>query len=157
MAYFGIACAIVGLAGLFGSARASAQTAEPFDVKYVQGLHWRSIGPYRAGRVLAVTGVPGQPDIYYFGSVGGGVWKTTDAGRTWNPIFGSQPVASIGAIAVAPSNPEIIYVGSGEADMRSSISLGNGVYKSTDGGKTWAHIGLTDSRHIGRILVDAKN
>src|SRR5207302_10635997 len=111
----------------------------------------------RAGRVVAVAGVRGEPEVYYFGSVGGGVWKTNDAGRTWNPILDSQPVASIGAIAVAASNPEIIYVGSGEADMRSSISMGNGMYKSSDGGKTWSHIGLEDSRQIGRILVDPKD
>src|SRR6267154_5720843 len=127
------------------------------DAKFFQDLRWRSIGPARAGRVVAVTGVRAEPEVYYFGSVGGGVWKTNDAGRTWNPIFDSQPVASIGAIALAPSNPEIIYVGSGEADMRSSISTGNGMYKSRDGGKTWAHIGLTDSRQIGRILIDPKD
>ena len=133
---------------------ASPQSAPPVDPKFFSELRWRSIGPPRGGRVLSVTGVPGQSDIYYMGSVGGGVWKTDDAGRTWNPIFDSQPVASIGAIAVAPSNPSIIYVGSGEADMRSSISGGNGMYKSTDAGATWKHIGLRDSRAIGRILID---
>jgi len=107
--------------------------------------------------VLAVTGVRGQPEIFYFGSVGGGVWKTNDAGRTWKPVFDSQSIASIGAIAVAPSDSKVIYVGSGEADMRSSISYGNGMYKSADGGKTWAHIGLEDSRQIGRILVDPRD
>jgi photosystem II stability/assembly factor-like uncharacterized protein len=130
------------------------QGAQQFDAKLFQELRWRSIGPSRGGRVLAVTGVRGQPEIYYFGSVGGGVWKTNDAGRTWKPIFDSQPVASIGAIAVAPSDSNVIYVGAGEADMRSSISHGNGMYKSTDGGNTWAPIGLSDSRQIGRILVD---
>ena len=104
--------------------------------------------------MLAVTGVRGEPETYYFGAVGGGVWKTNDAGRTWKAIFDSQPVASIGAIAVAPSDANVIYVGSGEADMRSSISAGNGMYKSTDGGKTWRQIGLSDTRQIGRILVD---
>src|SRR5689334_13305945 len=104
-------------------------------------LHWRCIGPYRAGRTLAVTGVPGQPQHFYFGSVNGGVWETTNAGRTWKPIFDSQPAGSIGAIAVAPSKPNILYVGTGESDMRSDISQGDGMYKSTDGGKTWAHIG----------------
>jgi len=127
------------------------------DQRLFQELRWRSIGPFRGGRVLAVTGVRGQPDTYYFGSVGGGVWKTDDAGRTWKPIFDSQPVASIGAIAVAPSDANIIYVGSGEADMRSSISVGNGMYKSTDAGKTWKQIGLSDSRQIGRILVDPRD
>jgi photosystem II stability/assembly factor-like uncharacterized protein len=129
-------------------------TGPKFDQKFFGEMRWRSIGPFRAGRSLAVTGVRGQPDVYYFGSVNGGVWKTNDAGRTWNPIFDGQPVGSIGAIAVAPSNANVIYVGSGEADMRSSISYGNGMYKSTDAGKTWAHIGLEDSRQIARIVVD---
>jgi photosystem II stability/assembly factor-like uncharacterized protein len=135
-------------------ASALPDTEAKFDQRFFGEMKWRSIGPFRAGRSLAVTGVRGQPDVYYFGSVGGGVWKTNDAGRTWNPIFDSQPIASIGAIAVAPSNANVIYVGSGEADMRSSISYGNGMYKSTDAGKTWTHIGLEDSRQIARILVD---
>ena len=116
-------------------------------------LHWRLIGPFRGGRVLAVSGVPGEPHHFYFGSVNGGVWETRDTGRTWQPIFDSQPIGSIGAIAIAPSNPNIIYVGSGEADMRSDISQGDGMYKSADAGKTWMHIGLTDSQQIGRVLV----
>src|SRR6201982_2670237 len=153
-----LALLVVGcIAGLTAQINATAQSAQHIDAKFFQDLRWRSIGPARAGRVVAVTGVRGEPETYYFGSVGGGIWKTNDAGRTWNPIFDSQPVASIGAIAIAPSNPEIIYVGSGEADMRSSISTGNGMYKSTDGAKTWANIGLADSRQIGRILVDAKD
>ena len=136
---------------------ASPTDSTQFDSQFFQHLHWRSIGPARAGRVLAVAGVPGDPETYYSGAVGGGVWKTNDAGRTWSPIFDSQPVASIGAIAVAPSNPRIVYVGSGEADMRSSISTGNGMYVSTDAGKTWKEIGLSDSEHIGRILVDPRD
>ncbi len=143
--------------GITAQINASPKNNETVDPKFFQDLRWRSIGPARAGRVVAVAGVRGEPEVYYFGSVGGGVWKTNDAGRTWKPIFDSQPVASIGAIAVAPSNSEIIYVGSGEADMRSSISTGNGMYKSGDAGKTWAHIGLADSRQIGRILVDPKD
>jgi photosystem II stability/assembly factor-like uncharacterized protein len=153
-----LALLVVGsIAALTAQINATPQSGQPVDATLFQELRWRSIGPYRAGRVVAVTGVRGEPETYYFGSVGGGVWKSNDAGRTWNPIFDSQPVASIGAIAVAPSNPQIIYVGSGEADMRSSISTGNGMYKSTDGGKTWVQIGLTDSRQIGRILVDPKD
>src|SRR6266404_118539 len=132
-------------------------TAQQYDSSLYSGLHWRMIGPFRGGRVNAVTGVPGQPTTFYFGSVGGGVWKTTNAGRTWLPIFDSQPIASIGAIAVAPSNTNIVYVGSGEADMRSQISYGNGMYKSTDAGKTWTHIGLDNTRQIGRVIVDPKN
>ena len=127
------------------------------DASLYSGLRWRSIGPFRGGRVNGVSGVPGQPNTFYFGSVGGGVWKTTNAGRTWLPIFDSQPIASIGAIGVAPSNPNIVYVGTGEADMRSQISFGNGMYKSTDGGKAWTHIGLDNTRQIGRVLVDPQN
>ena len=133
---------------------ASPDTAQKFDTKLFQDLRWRSIGPFRGGRALAVTGVRGQADLFYFGAVDGGVWRSNDAGRTWKPIFDSQGIASIGAIAVAPSNPQIIYVGTGEADMRSDISYGNGMYKSADAGKSWVHIGLEDSRQIARILVD---
>lgn len=138
-------------------AAAAPQATTQFDQKTFAGMQWRSIGPFRGGRALAVTGVRGQADVYYFGSVGGGVWKTNDAGRTWKPIFDGEPVASIGAIAVAASNPNVIYVGSGEADMRSSISLGNGMYKSTDAGKTWTQIGLEGTRHIARIVLDPDN
>jgi photosystem II stability/assembly factor-like uncharacterized protein len=121
------------------------------------GLRWRMIGPFRGGRVNAVSGVPGQPNTFYFGSVGGGLWKSFNAGRTWSPVFDGQPIASIGAIGVAPSNPNIVYVGSGEADMRSQISFGNGVYRSADAGKTWRHVGLDNTRQIGRVLVDPTN
>lgn len=120
-------------------------------------MRWRMIGPHRGGRVLGVSGVRGNPNTFYFGSVGGGVWKTTDAGHTWNPIFDEAPVASIGDLAVAPSDPNVIYIGTGEADMRSDISFGNGVYKSTDAGKTWAHLGLEDTRQIGRVIVDPRD
>ncbi len=121
------------------------------------GLHWRSVGPARAGRVDAVAGVPGRPNEFYLGSVGGGVWKTRNAGRTWKPVFDGQPVSSIGAVAVAPSNGDIIYVGSGESTLRDSVSYGNGVYKSTDAGATWTHLGLDDTQHIGRVAIDPKN
>ena len=129
---------------------ASAQV----DPALFNGLRWRLIGPFRAGRAVAAEGVRSRINEFYFGGVAGGVWKTTDAGEVWTPIFDDVSIASIGAIAVAPSDPNIIYVGSGEADMRSDISYGDGMYKSSDGGKTWAHIGLRDSRQIGRILVD---
>jgi photosystem II stability/assembly factor-like uncharacterized protein len=132
--------------------------AQPqYDASLYSGLRWRMIGPFRGGRVNAVTGVPGQPNTFYFGSVGGGVWKSADAGRTWAPLFDSQPIASIGAIAVAPSNPNVVYAGSGESDMRSQISFGNGMYKSTDAGKTWSHLGLDNTRQIGRVIVDPHN
>jgi len=100
------------------------------------------LGPFRGGRCDAVSGVPGRPDEFYFGHVNGGVWKTIDAGRTWFPVFDDQPVASIGALAVAPSAPDVIYVGTGESTLRDSVGFGNGVYKSTDAGRTWTHLGL---------------
>jgi photosystem II stability/assembly factor-like uncharacterized protein len=128
-----------------------------YDASLYSGLRWRLIGPFRGGRVNGVSGVAGQPNTFYFGSVGGGVWKTTNAGRTWLPIFDSQPIASIGAVAVASSNPNVVYVGTGEADMRSQISYGNGMYKSTDAGRTWTHLGLDDTRQIGKVIIDPQN
>ena len=136
------------------SLSATAQTVSP---DLLSGLQWRMIGPFRGGRVVAVTGMPGNETTFYFGSVGGGVWKTIDAGVTWTPIFDSQPVASIGALEVAPSNPNILYAGTGESDIRSDLSSGDGVYKSTDGGATWKNIGLRDSRQISRIVIDPRN
>jgi len=120
-------------------------------------LKWRLIGPFRAGRSVAVAGVPGDSTTFYFGGVDGGVWKTTDAGVVWTPIFDSVPVGSIGAIAVAPSDPQIIYVGTGESDIRSDLASGDGVYKSADAGRTWKHVGLEDTRQISRIVVDSQN
>ena len=136
-----------------GSA-AQAATVAP---ALFQDLHWRSIGPFRGGRVLAVAGAPDNPNRFYFGAVNGGVWKTDDAGRTWTPIADSIPVGSIGAIAVAPSAPDTLYVGTGEADMRSDIAQGIGMFKSTDGGQHWQSIGLSDTQQIGKILVDPRN
>src|ERR1051326_8837828 len=135
----------------------SGAIAQQYDPSLYSGLRWRMIGPFRAGRVNAVSGVVGQPDTFYFGSVGGGVWKTTNAGRSWNPIFDSASSASIGAIGVAASNPSIVYVGTGEADMRDSIQFGDGIWKSTDAGKTWKQTGLENTKQIGRIIVDPKN
>jgi photosystem II stability/assembly factor-like uncharacterized protein len=136
---------------------ASNPRAQQVNPNLYSGLRWRMIGPFRGGRVNAVSGVMGQPDTFYFGSVGGGVWKSSNAGRTWTPIFDDTNVASIGAIAVAPSDANVIYVGTGEPDMRDSIAYGNGVYKSTDAGKTWKHLGLENTKQIGRIIVDPKN
>jgi photosystem II stability/assembly factor-like uncharacterized protein len=121
------------------------------------GLHWRHLGPYRGGRVDAVTGVPGRPNEFYYGAVNGGVWKSIDGGRVWSPVFDSQPVASIGAMAIAPSAPDTLYVGTGESTLRDSMGYGNGVYKTTDAGKTWSHLGLDETHHIGRIAVHPKN
>jgi len=120
-------------------------------------MQWRMIGPFRAGKVNAVAGVPGNPAVYYFAADGGGIWKTTDGGVAWKPIFDKEPVASIGAMALAPSNPNIIYVGSGVNAIFSDSSYGDGVYKSVNGGENWQHVGLEDTRHIGRILVDPRN
>ena len=120
-------------------------------------LHWRSIGPFRGGRVLAVSGASDDRLHFYFGSVNGGVWETRDAGRTWNPIFDAVKVGSIGALAVAPSDPKTLYVGTGESDMRSDIAQGEGMFRSRDGGKTWSAIGLKDSQQIARILVDPRD
>jgi photosystem II stability/assembly factor-like uncharacterized protein len=145
------------LALLALSFMAIAARAQQLDQKLFGGMQWRMIGPHRGGRVLAVAGVPGKPNLFYFGGVAGGVWRTTNVGETWEPIFDEQHIASIGAIAVAPSDPNIIYVGSGEADMRSDISFGDGVYRSTDGGQTWRNVGLSDSRHVARIIVDPRN
>lgn len=146
---------ILGLMVLLGvGAAARGQQINP---KLYAGMHWRPIGPFRGGRALAVTGVPGEPNLFYFGSVGGGVWKTTNAGLTWTAQFQHQGTASIGAIAVAPSDPNIVYAGTGEADMRSDISIGDGVYKSTDAGRTWSRLGLSETRQIAKILVDPRN
>jgi photosystem II stability/assembly factor-like uncharacterized protein len=136
---------------------AVAVVAQPVPPELMNGLKWRLIGPFRGGRVVAVAGVPGDSTTFYFGAVNGGIWKTTDAGVVWSPIFDGQPVGSIGALAVAPSDPKIIYAGTGETDIRSDLSSGNGVYKSTDGGSTWTHIGLEDTRQISRIVIDPQN
>ncbi len=134
-----------------------AALAQPVPLELVNGLKWRLIGPFRGGRAVAVAGVPGDSTTFYFGAVNGGIWKTTDAGVTWTPIFDGQPVASIGALAAAPSDPKTIYAGTGESDIREDFSSGNGVYKSSDGGATWHHIGLEDTRQISRIVVDPRN
>lgn len=115
------------------------------------------IGPHRAGRTVGATGVPGQPNVFYIGVNDGGVWKTTDYGRTWKPIFDDQPTGSIGTLAVAPSDPNVIYVGSGEGLQRPDLSVGDGIYKSVDGGQTWTHLGLRDGQQIGAILVDPRD
>jgi photosystem II stability/assembly factor-like uncharacterized protein len=134
-----------------------AQPQNQFTESLEKGLNWRSIGPYRGGRVLAVAGVPTDPNTFYFGGVAGGVWRTSNAGLSWTPLFDKQSIASIGAIAVADANPNVIYVGTGEACIRGNISYGNGVYKSTDGGRTWSNIGLTETRHIASVIVHPRN
>jgi photosystem II stability/assembly factor-like uncharacterized protein len=117
-------------------------------------LHWRAIGPHRGGRTIAVSGVPGRPHDFYIAAVNGGVFKTTDTGRTWTPIFDDQPSASVGALAVAPSAPDTVYAGSGEGRQRPDLAVGDGIYKSTDGGAHWTHLGLRDGQQIAKIVVD---
>jgi photosystem II stability/assembly factor-like uncharacterized protein len=136
---------------------ALAASAQQFDERLYQSIRWRMIGPFRAGRTVGATGVPGRPNVFYIGVNNGGVWKTDDAGRTWAPIFDEQPTGSIGALAVAPSRPDTVYVGSGEGLQRPDLSTGDGIYKSTDGGRTWAHLGLRDGQQIGSIVVDPRD
>lgn len=145
------------LIAVFASLMALTSVAQPIPAAVYSGLKWRLIGPFRGGRVISVAGVPGRSTNFYSGSVGGGVWQTTDAGVVWQPIFDGQAIASIGALAVAPADAKVIYAGTGESDIRSNLSSGDGVYKSTDGGQTWANIGLRDSRQISRIVVDPQN
>jgi photosystem II stability/assembly factor-like uncharacterized protein len=144
-------------AGALLGALAVPSFAQPFEGKSFAGMRWRSIGPYRGGRTRALAGVPSQPNVFYIGVCNGGVWKTTDYGRTWKPIFDDQPTGSIGAIAVAPSDPNIVYVASGEGLQRPDLSVGDGIYKSVDAGKTWTHLGLRDGRQIPQIIVDPRD
>jgi photosystem II stability/assembly factor-like uncharacterized protein len=132
--------------------------AQQFDQKLYSEMRWRCIGPFRGGRTVAISGVPHQPNVFYMAAVNGGVWKTTDFGNTWNPIFDDQPTGSVGALAVAPSDPNIIYVGSGEGLQRPDLATGDGIYKSTDAGKTWTHLeNLRDAQQITAILIDPKD
>ncbi len=135
---------------------ADSESSKPED-KPFKGMHYRLIGPFRGGRSLTAAGVPGDPTTYYFGATGGGVWKSTDGAQTWAPIFDKEGSGAIGSIAVANSNPNVIYVGTGEACIRGNISHGDGVYKSLDGGKTWKNVGLGDSRAIGKVIVNPTN
>jgi photosystem II stability/assembly factor-like uncharacterized protein len=133
-----------------------AQTQQA-DTKTLTEMRWRNVGPFRGGRTRALSGIPSQPNVFYVGAVNGGVWKTTDYGRTWQPIFDQQPTGSIGAIVVSPSDPQIVYVGSGEGLHRPDLSVGDGIYKSTDGGKTWTHLGLRDGQQISQMAIDPRD
>src|ERR1035437_10399302 len=142
-------------------AASPSPTAAPatgkIDEKLFSGMHWRRVGPFGGGRALAIEGVPGESDTYYFGAVAGGVWKTTDGGANWIPLFDKEDISSIGAIAVAASDHNVIYVGTGEAAIRGNTTYGTGVYKSIDAGRTWKNVGLKDSRQIGAVIVHPHN
>ena len=132
--------------------------AQPFDTSLYRAMRWRQIGPFRAGRVTAVAGIPGNAAVYYMGTPGGGLWKTVDGGVVWLPTSDSVPISSVGAVVVAPSNPSIVYMGTGDVSMvGGSVNFGNGVYRSGDAGKTWQHIGLDETEHICTLWVDPRN
>jgi photosystem II stability/assembly factor-like uncharacterized protein len=139
---------------LIGSVTIFGQTVDP---SLYQSMKWRCIGPFRGGRTVGAAGIPSQPNVFYIGVNDGGVWKTTDAGRTWKPVFDDQPTGSIGDVAVAPSNPNVVYVGSGEGLQRPDLSTGDGMYRSDDAGKTWRHLGLRNAQQIASIAVDPNN
>src|SRR5258706_3535389 len=150
--FLGLPLAVLALLG-------SAQSADDSKIttSLYSEMHWRSIGPPRAGRARALSGVPSQPNVFYIGFDNGGVWRSTDFGSAWTPLFDNQPTGSIGAIAVAPTDPNIIYVGSGAGIIRPDLATGDGMYKSTDAGKSWTHLGLRDSLMIADIEVDPFN
>jgi photosystem II stability/assembly factor-like uncharacterized protein len=136
----------------------AALHAAPIDEKLFERLEWRSIGPANmGGRTCDVEGVPGNPNIVYVATAGGGLWRTDNGGVTWKPIFERQGTMSMGDIALDPNNPEVVWVGTGESNMRNSVGFGNGVYKTTDGGRTWRHLGLSDTEHISRVLVHPRD
>jgi photosystem II stability/assembly factor-like uncharacterized protein len=135
----------------------AATLAAQVPSEYFGAMRWRLVGPFRGGRTIAAAGVPSKPNTFYFGSVDGGLFQSTNSGLTWNPISDGQPIASVGAIAISPTNPDVIYIGTGETDIRSNLASGDGVYKSTDGGHTWRDVGLRDTRQIARIALDPKN
>jgi photosystem II stability/assembly factor-like uncharacterized protein len=151
--------ALIGFALLAGvrSGSMNAQVLSGLDTAVLREFSWRNIGPFRGGRTKAAAGIPSQPSVFYIGVCNGGVWKTNDSGRTWKPVFDDQPTASIGAIAVAPSDPNTIYVGSGEGLQRPDLSTGDGIYKSVDAGRTWTHLGLRDGQQIPQIIIDPRD
>ncbi len=146
-----VAFVLASLAAGVCASRAQAATVAP---SLYQAMHWRFVGPLRGGRTVAIDGVAGQPNVFYIAAVNGGIWKSRDAGRTWTPIFDGESTGSVGAIAVAPSDPNVVYAGSGEGLQRPDLSVGNGMYKSVDGGATWTHLGLRDGQQIASIAVD---
>ena len=150
--------ALISLCLVFGSNQIIKAQQLPVDTSFYSSYTWRNIGPNRGGRSLGSSGSPSRPYEYYFGATGGGLWKTTDGGNEWFPVTDGQiSSSSIGAVAVAESNPDIVYIGGGETQLRGSITQGDGVYKTTDGGKTWKHLGLQETQAISRIRVDPTN
>jgi photosystem II stability/assembly factor-like uncharacterized protein len=147
-----IAAVLLGL-----SPSLAARQDATFDAEFLKGWEWREIGPYRGGRSAAVTGVPSQPAVYYFGACGGGVWKSTDAGERWDNVSDGFFGGSIGAVAVSEWDPNVVYAGGGEKTVRGNVSHGDGIWKSTDAGKTWTHVGLADSRRIPRIRIHPRD
>lgn len=154
---FPLLATVLLLGGIIDALAAPNPSAAKIDEKLFKGMQWRQIGPFRGGRALAIEGVPGEPDTYYFGGVAGGVWKTIDGGANWVPLFDKEDISSIGAIAVAPSDHNVLYVGTGEAAIRGNTTYGTGVYKSIDAGRTWKNVGLKDSRQIGAVIVHPQN
>jgi photosystem II stability/assembly factor-like uncharacterized protein len=153
-------CAIIGAAAVLTAATQPAlfAPAPPVDTTIWKSLRWRSVGPDRGGRSIAIAGVVGQPKVGYFGATGGGLWKTTDGGESWAPVTDGQiKSSSVGAVAVAQSDPNVIYIGMGESCIRGNIQPGDGVYKSTDAGKTWTHVGFSNSDAISRIRIHPTN
>src|ERR1700741_5605782 len=148
---FGVLCLLLVAFPVF------SVRAQQYDSKLLGEMRWRCIGPFRGGRTVAIAGVPQQPNVFYMAAVNGGVWKTTDFGNTWFPIFDDQSSGSIGALAVAPSDPNILYAGSGEGLQRPDLGVGDGFYKSIDAGKTWTHLGLRGAQQITAIVVDPRN
>ena len=147
-----IKCSAFVLLMCAAAAPASPQATAKYDTSLYRGLVWRQVGPFRGGRVTAVAGVVGQPLVFYMGATGGGVWKTLDAGLTWEPVSDKFFTAgSVGGLAVAPSDPNVVYAGTGESPIRGNLSPGDGLYKSSDAGKTWKSIGLDDTHHIPRV------
>ncbi len=142
---------------LLATGIAAPVAAAPIDPRLTQVLQWRELGPFRAGWASVIAGAPTRLDTYYFGASGGGIWKTDDSGRTWNSVFDHGPSSAIGAIAVAPSNPDVIYAGAGQPEPRYDVQSGRGVYRSSDGGKSWTDLGLHDTKYIGEIWIDPKN
>ena len=154
---FAAAAAVLFSVAIPAGFRQGGAAPSPGDASFFKEMRWRHIGPFRGGRTKAAAGIPQQPNVFYIGATNGGVWKTTDYGMTWKPIFDDQPTGSIGAITVAPSDPNVIYVGSGEGLQRPDLSTGDGVYKSVDAGKTWTRLGLRDGQQMTQIIVDPKN